>query len=194
MLLLIDNYDSFTYNLVQAFGQLGTEVMVFRNDALCPDEVMRLRPQAIVLSPGPSRPQKAGITLELVRRYHGLFPILGVCLGHQAIGEAFGGKLVRAAKVMHGKTSRILHDGRGLFKGLSNPFEAGRYHSLILERESLPSCLELSAQTQEGEVMGIRHKRFPTEGVQFHPESILTPAGKRILRNFLELAQKEVRA
>lgn len=191
MLLVIDNYDSFTYNLVQALGQLGAEVIVFRNDELSPEQVTKLRPRAIVLSPGPSRPQKAGITLELVKRYHGLIPILGVCLGHQAIGEAFGGRVVRAPRVMHGKTSDILHDGRTLFRGLSNPFQAGRYHSLILERESLPSCLEVSAQTHGGEIMGIRHKTSLTEGVQFHPESILTPGGKRILKNFLELAQEE---
>ncbi len=191
MLLVIDNYDSFTYNLVQALGQLGAELKVFRNDALSLDQVGELSPRAIVLSPGPSRPERAGMSLDVIQRYHGLIPILGVCLGHQAIGQAFGARVVRAPQVMHGKTSQILHDGRSIFRGLPNPFEAGRYHSLVLERESLPSCLEVSAQSQDGQIMGIRHREALTEGVQFHPESILTPSGKRILGNFLRLALQE---
>lgn len=190
MLLVIDNYDSFTYNLVQALGQLGEDVRVFRNDQLPVEAIEELAPGAILLSPGPSRPERAGITLELIRRYQGRFPILGVCLGHQAIGHVFGARVVRAQRVMHGKTSQILHDSRTIFRGMPNPFPAGRYHSLILERESLPPCLELSAETPEGEVMGIRHKEMPVEGVQFHPESILTPSGKRLLRNFLELVKE----
>ncbi|MEJ5376012.1 MAG: aminodeoxychorismate/anthranilate synthase component II [bacterium] len=194
MLLVIDNYDSFTYNLVQALGQLGEQVRVFRNDELALERMEELAPDAILLSPGPSRPERAGITLELIRKYQGRFPMLGVCLGHQAIGHVFGARVIRAQRVMHGKTSQILHDGRTIFRGIPNPFQAGRYHSLILERESLPSCLELSAQTSDGEVMGIRHKEMPLEGVQFHPESILTPSGKRLLRNFLQLVKEGNRA
>ncbi len=194
MLLVIDNYDSFTYNLVQALGQLGEQVRVFRNDELALEHIEELAPEAILLSPGPSRPERAGITLELIRRYQGRFPMLGVCLGHQAIGHVFGARVIRAQRVMHGKTSQILHDGRTIFRGIPNPFQAGRYHSLILERDSLPSCLELSAQTSDGEVMGIRHKEMLLEGVQFHPESILTPSGKRLLRNFLQLVKEGNRA
>ncbi len=194
MLLVIDNYDSFTYNLVQALGQLGEQVRVFRNDELALEHIEELAPEAILLSPGPSRPERAGIMLELIRRYQGRFPMLGVCLGHQAIGHVFGARVIRAQRVMHGKTSQILHDGRTIFRGIPNPFQAGRYHSLILERESLPSCLELSAQTSDGEVMGIRHKEMLLEGVQFHPESILTPSGKRLLRNFLQLVKEGNRA
>lgn len=190
MLVVIDNYDSFTYNLVQALSQMEEEVRVFRNDQVTLHQVIRLNPDALVISPGPSTPERAGIVLDLIRECSGTLPIFGVCLGHQAIGQAFGAKLVRAPKVMHGKTSPIVHDGRTIFRSLPSPFEAGRYHSLILERDSLPECLEISAQTPEGEVMGIRHKTYPIEGVQFHPESVLTPKGKRILRNFLELAKE----
>jgi len=190
MLLVIDNYDSFTYNLVQALGQLGAELKVFRNDALSLDQVGELSPRAIVLSPGPSRPERAGMSLGVIQRYHGLIPILGVCLGHQAIGQAFGARVVRAPQVMHGKTSQILHDGRSIFRGLPNPFEAGRYHSLVLERESLPSCLEVSAQSQDGQIMGIRHREAVTEGVQFHPEVEHTEHGYEIFSRFLALCKK----
>jgi anthranilate synthase/aminodeoxychorismate synthase-like glutamine amidotransferase len=192
MMLMIDNYDSFTYNLVQYLGQLGAEVAVRRNDAIGLDEIRDLAPEAIFLSPGPCTPEQAGISVEVVRRFSGTIPILGVCLGHQAIGHAFGARVVRAGRLMHGKTSPILNDGRTLFKGLPNPFAAGRYHSLLVERESLPPCLEVSAETAEGEVMAVRHREYPVEGIQFHPESILTPQGKRILRNFLGgLSRKE---
>ncbi|MBU0652585.1 MAG: aminodeoxychorismate/anthranilate synthase component II [Proteobacteria bacterium] len=186
MILMIDNYDSFTYNLVQYLGQLGEEVAVHRNDAIALDEIEAMNPEAIFLSPGPCSPEQAGITVEVVRRFHQRVPLLGVCLGHQAIGQAFGGRVVRAGRIMHGKTSPILNDGKTIFKGLPNPFPAGRYHSLIVERETLPDCLEISAETQEGEIMGLRHRTLPVEGIQFHPESILTPQGKRIIRNFLD--------
>jgi anthranilate synthase/aminodeoxychorismate synthase-like glutamine amidotransferase len=185
MILMIDNYDSFTYNLVQYLGQLGEEVIVRRNDAVTIAEIEAMRPEAIFLSPGPGAPARAGITVEVVQRFHREIPILGVCLGHQAIGEAFGGRVVRAERLMHGKTSPILNDGLTIFKGLASPFPAGRYHSLIVERETLPDCLEVSAETEEGEIMGLRHRHYPVEGIQFHPESILTPGGKRIMRNFL---------
>jgi para-aminobenzoate synthetase component 2 len=188
MLLMIDNYDSFTYNVVQYLGELGAEVRVVRNDAITLDEVAALRPRQIVISPGPCTPAEAGISVDLIRRFAGSIPILGVCLGHQAIGAAFGGRIVRAARLMHGKTSPIFHDGRTIFQGLSQPFEATRYHSLLVERATLPECLELSAWTAEGEVMGARHRRFLLEGIQFHPESILTVEGKRLLKNFLALA------
>ena len=187
MVLMIDNYDSFTYNLVQYLGQLGAEVVVHRNDEVSIGEIERMDPEAIFLSPGPCTPQKAGITVEVVRHFHKTLPILGVCLGHQAIGYAFGAEVVRADRLMHGKTSPVFNDGRTIFQGLPNPFPAGRYHSLLVRRETLPSFLEISAETKEGEIMALRHCEYPLEGVQFHPESVLTPSGKRILRNFLEL-------
>jgi anthranilate synthase/aminodeoxychorismate synthase-like glutamine amidotransferase len=188
MLLMIDNYDSFTYNLVQYLGELGAEVRVYRNDAITLDEVAALRPQQIVISPGPCTPAEAGVSVELIRRFTGAIPILGVCLGHQCIGAAFGGMIVRAPRLMHGKTSPIYHDGRTIFHGLSEPFDATRYHSLLIERTTLPACLELSAWTMEGEIMGVRHREQLLEGIQFHPESILTIEGKQLLKNFLELA------
>ena len=191
MILMIDNYDSFTYNLVQYLGQLGEEVAVHRNDAITLDEIEAMNPEAIFLSPGPCSPEQAGITVDVVRRFHRRVPLMGVCLGHQAIGHAFGGRVVRAGRIMHGKTSPILNDGRTIFKGLPSPFPAGRYHSLIVERESLPDCLEVSAETEEGEIMGLRHRTLPVEGIQFHPESILTPGGKRIIKNFLELIERK---
>jgi anthranilate synthase/aminodeoxychorismate synthase-like glutamine amidotransferase len=187
MILMIDNYDSFTYNLVQYIGQLGAEVTVHRNDRISLDEIQALRPAAIVISPGPCTPKQAGISVELIRRFGATIPILGVCLGHQAIGYAFGGEVVRAGRIMHGKTSQIINDGKTIFQGLPNPFVAGRYHSLLVERSSLPACLEISAETEQGEIMGIRHKEYPVEGIQFHPESVLTPNGKRILKNFLAM-------
>jgi len=193
MILMIDNYDSFTYNLVQYLGQLGEEVAVRRNDAIALDEIEAMNPEAIFLSPGPCSPEQAGITVDVIRRFHRRIPLMGVCLGHQAIGQAFGGRVVRAGRIMHGKTSPILNDGRTIFKGLPSPFPAGRYHSLIVERESLPDCLEVSAETEEGEIMGLRHREWPVEGIQFHPESILTPSGKRIIRNFLQLIDRKER-
>jgi anthranilate synthase/aminodeoxychorismate synthase-like glutamine amidotransferase len=195
MILMIDNYDSFTYNLVQYLGQLGREVVVHRNDMISIREIEELNPEAIFLSPGPCTPKEAGITVEAIRHFHRRVPMLGVCLGHQAIGYAFGAEVVRAGRIMHGKTSPILNDGRTIFRGLANPFPAGRYHSLLVRRDSLPPFLEVSAETEEGEVMGIRHREHPVEGVQFHPESVLTPSGKRILKNFLEhhLQEKEGR-
>jgi anthranilate synthase component 2 len=189
MLLMIDNYDSFTYNLVQYLGELGAEVRVSRNDAITLEEIAALRPEQIVISPGPCTPAEAGVSVELISRFAGRIPILGVCLGHQCIGAACGGRIVRAARLMHGKTSPIHHDGRTIFRGLSEPFEATRYHSLLIERASLPDCLELSAWTDEAEIMGVRHRQFLLEGVQFHPESILTIEGKHLLRNFLELTR-----
>jgi len=187
MILMIDNYDSFTYNLVQYIGQLGEEVLVRRNDEIAVSEIGKMKPAAIFLSPGPCTPREAGITVDVVRHYHKTVPILGVCLGHQAIGYAFGAHVVRADKIMHGKTSAIINDGRTIFKGLPNPFQAGRYHSLIIKKDSLPADFEVSAHTEEGEIMGIRHREYPLEGIQFHPESILTPQGKRIIKNFLDL-------
>ncbi|HKX11619.1 MAG TPA: aminodeoxychorismate/anthranilate synthase component II [bacterium] len=186
MLLMIDNYDSFTYNLVQYLSELGAELLVKRNDELGVADIRKLKPEAIVISPGPCTPNEAGISLELLEKLSPELPILGVCLGHQALGQAFGGKVIRAKNVMHGKTSLIHHDGKTLFQGLENPFVATRYHSLLVERESLPDCLEISAWTDAGEIMALRHKRYPVEGVQFHPESILTEAGKDLLRNFLK--------
>jgi len=186
MILMIDNYDSFTYNLVQYLGQLGAEVQVFRNDRIGLEEIGELAPEAIFLSPGPCSPKEAGITVEVIRMYYQRFPILGVCLGHQAIGYAFGGNIVRAERLMHGKTSNIRSDGKTIYRGLPNPFVAGRYHSLIMEKSSVPDCLMVTAETEEGEIMGIRHREYPVEGIQFHPESILTPNGKRIIKNFLE--------
>jgi anthranilate synthase/aminodeoxychorismate synthase-like glutamine amidotransferase len=186
MLLVIDNYDSFTYNLVQYLGEMGQEVRVVRNDELPAGEIAGLAPSHIVISPGPCTPNEAGISLEVIKTYAGKIPILGVCLGHQAIGQAFGGKVVRAARVMHGKTSQISHDGKGLFTGLPNPFQATRYHSLLIERASVPAVLDVTAETAEKEIMAVRHKTLPVEGVQFHPESFLTTSGKDLLRNFIE--------
>jgi anthranilate synthase component 2 len=194
MLLMIDNYDSFTYNLVQYFGQLGEQVAVYRNDRITLEEIERLCPERIVISPGPCSPGEAGISVQVIKHFAGKVPILGVCLGHQAIGEAFGGNVVRSAYLMHGKTSPIHHNGRGLFKGLPNPFEATRYHSLIVERSTFPDCLEITAWVEEGEVMGLQHRELPIWGVQFHPESILTMNGMDILRNFLEMSKKSVRS
>ena len=185
MLLMIDNYDSFTFNLVQYLGELGAEVKVVRNDELSVQDVEALAPSHVVLSPGPCTPNQAGITLETIARLAGKVPILGVCLGHQAIGQAFGGKVVRAKQVMHGKVSRIRHDGRGVFAQLENEFIATRYHSLVVERDSLPACLEVSAQSEDGEIMGLRHRRLAVEGVQFHPEALLTEHGHRMLENFI---------
>ena len=190
MLLMIDNYDSFTYNLVQYFGQLGEQVAVYRNDRITLEEIEILAPERIVVSPGPCTPLEAGISVPAIRHFAGRIPILGVCLGHQAIGAAFGGNVVRSGYLMHGKTSPIHHDGKGLFKGLPNPFEATRYHSLIVERSTLPECLEITAWVEEGEIMGMQHKELPLWGVQFHPESILTVNGMDILRNFLEMSAK----
>lgn len=186
MLLMIDNYDSFTYNLVQYFGELGEDVRTYRNDEIALADIERLNPAAICLSPGPSDPQHAGITLEVLREFAGKRPILGVCLGHQAIGEAFGGRVVRAKSIMHGKVSRIETDGRGVFADLPKHFDVTRYHSLAIERESLPECLEVSAWTDDGEIMGVRHKTLAVEGVQFHPESILSEHGHALLENFLK--------
>ena len=191
MILMIDNYDSFTYNLVQYLGQLGQEVVVHRNDEISIDEIRELKPHAIFLSPGPCTPKESGITVDVIKEFHRAIPIMGVCLGHQAIGYAFGADVLRAERIMHGKTSRIMTDGRTIFKGLPNPFIGGRYHSLIIKRDSLPACFEISAETEEGEVMGIRHTEYPVEGIQFHPESVLTPNGKRILKNFLEIIRGE---
>ena len=188
MLLVIDNYDSFTYNLVQFLGELGEDIVVRRNDATTLGEVEANPPSQMVISPGPGCPADAGISLALIKHFAGRIPILGVCLGHQAIGEAFGGNVVRASTVVHGKASEIVHDGKSIFRDLDSPFKAGRYHSLIVERESLPACLEVSAETRDGVIMGLRHREKRIEGVQFHPESILTPQGKKLLRNFLQLA------
>jgi anthranilate synthase/aminodeoxychorismate synthase-like glutamine amidotransferase len=187
MLVMIDNYDSFTYNLVQYLGELGAEVRVFRNDATTVDAVAQLRPRQIVISPGPRTPNEAGISVPLIKRLAGHIPILGVCLGHQGIGAAFGGNIVRAPRIMHGKTSPIIHDGRTLFAGLPSPFDATRYHSLVIDPATLPACLERTAWTADNEIMGVRHRELLVEGVQFHPESILTLEGKRLLKNFLEL-------
>lgn len=189
MLLMIDNYDSFTYNLVQYFGQLGEDVAVHRNDRITLDEIEALAPARIVVSPGPCSPSEAGISVAAIRCFAGRIPLLGVCLGHQAIGAAFGGNVVRSISLMHGKTSPILHDGKGLFKGLPNPFEATRYHSLIVERSTLPDCLEVTAWVENGEIMGLAHRELPIWGVQFHPESILTVGGMDLLRNFLEMSR-----
>jgi len=185
MLLVIDNYDSFTYNLVQYLGELGEDVRVVRNDEVTVEEIQRMSPAHIVISPGPCTPNEAGVSLDVVAGLAGKIPILGVCLGHQAIGQAFGGKVIRAKEVVHGKTSRIFHDEKGLFAGLPNPFEATRYHSLIVARDSLPDCLEVTAKTWDEEIMGLRHKTLAVEGVQFHPESFLTTSGKDLLRNFV---------
>jgi anthranilate synthase/aminodeoxychorismate synthase-like glutamine amidotransferase len=187
MLLVIDNYDSFTYNLVQYLGELGEEIRVIRNDKMTLDQIDELRPDRLVISPGPCTPKEAGISVEAIRRFGGKLPILGVCLGHQSMAVAYGGEVIRASRLMHGKTSQIKHDGKTIFRSLSNPFEATRYHSLIVNRANLPDCFEISAETAEGEIMGLRHKVLGVEGVQFHPESILTTSGKDLLRNFLKL-------
>ena len=186
MLLMIDNYDSFTYNLVQYFAELGEEVKVFRNDEIAVEEIGKLKPARICISPGPCSPAEAGISVEAIKRYAGQIPILGVCLGHQAIGEAFGGKVVRAQKVMHGKTDSIHHTGVGVFKGIANPFTVTRYHSLAIEKSSIPAVLEITATSSDGEIMGVRHREFAVEGVQFHPESILSEHGHALLKNFLQ--------
>lgn len=187
MLLVIDNYDSFTYNLVQYFGELGAEMLVKRNDEVSIAEIEALRPERICVSPGPCSPKEAGISNDVIRTFGPRLPLFGVCLGHQCIGDVFGGEVVRAGRLMHGKTSPILHNGEGVFANLPRPFDATRYHSLLVRRESLPACLEITAETAEGEIMGLRHKEHPIHGVQFHPESILTVEGKKLLQNFLEL-------
>jgi anthranilate synthase/aminodeoxychorismate synthase-like glutamine amidotransferase len=187
MILMIDNYDSFTYNLVQYLGELGGDLKVFRNDKITIGEIKKLRPEKIVISPGPGTPDDAGISKELIKEFAGKIPILGVCLGHQCIGAAYGGKIIPAKRLMHGKTSLIYHNGQGLFENIPNPFEATRYHSLLVERKSLPDCLAITAWTKEKEIMGLGHKQEPLFGVQFHPESILTRAGKDLLRNFLKI-------
>ncbi len=187
MVLMIDNYDSFTYNLVQYLGELGEVIKVYRNDKITIPLIKKYKPAKIVISPGPGRPEDAGISCAVIREFAGKVPILGVCLGHQSIGYVYGGRIVGARKLMHGKTSFIHHSGKGIFKGIPNPFEATRYHSLVVQKKSLPSCLEITAWTKEGEVMGLAHRKFPVWGVQFHPESILTKAGKDILANFLKV-------
>lgn len=187
MVLVIDNYDSFTYNLVQYLGEMGAEPVVYRNDEIGISKIKRLCPAKIVISPGPCTPKEAGISNDVIREFSGKIPLLGVCLGHQCLGYAFGGRVVVARRIMHGKTSLIYHTGRNLFRGLQNPFVATRYHSLLVEKKSLPSCLELTAWTREREIMGLKHKSHPTWGVQFHPESILTQEGKKLLRNFLQV-------
>ncbi len=190
MLLMIDNYDSFTYNLVQYLGELGEDVRVYRNDQITVAEIERLKPDHIVISPGPCTPNEAGVSVEAIQKLGGKIPILGVCLGHQSIGQAYGGKIVRARQLMHGKTSLIHHTNKGVFAGLANPFEATRYHSLVIERESIPDVLEITAWTDDGEIMGVRHKTLAVEGVQFHPESILTQYGHELLANFLKVGKR----
>jgi anthranilate synthase component 2 len=190
MILMIDNYDSFTYNLVQYLGQIGAQVVVHRNDAVDLGSVDALNPDGIVISPGPGRPESAGISVDLIRAYSGKRPLLGVCLGHQSIAAAFGGEVVAAKRLMHGKTSTITADGQHLFEGIRKPFQAMRYHSLAVRRESLPDCLRVNAEAEDGEIMGIRHREHPTWGIQFHPESIMTPVGKRLLRNFVNCTQQ----
>ena len=187
MLLVIDNYDSFTYNLVQYFGQLGVEQKVYRNDQITVEEALALNPDRVMISPGPCSPAEAGVSCDMIRAFAGRKPLLGVCLGHQAIGHVFGGKVIRAPHLMHGKTSPVFHNDTDVFKGLPSPFAATRYHSLLVKRSTLPDCLQISAETVEGEIMGLRHKSLPIHGVQFHPESILTTHGKSLLQNFLEL-------
>ncbi len=187
MLVVIDNYDSFTYNLVQALGTLGADMRIFRNDEISLEELERFNPSRLLISPGPCTPQEAGISVEAIRQFAGKIPILGVCLGHQSIGAAFGAKIIRAERLMHGKTSMITHDGKGIYRGLTNPFEAMRYHSLLVDIETLPSDFVISARSEFDELMGIRHKTMPIEGVQFHPESIMTPEGIKLLKNFLEM-------
>ncbi|MDR3578530.1 MAG: aminodeoxychorismate/anthranilate synthase component II [Oryzomonas sp.] len=190
MLLMIDNYDSFTFNIVQYFGQLGEDVLVHRNDRITLEEIEALQPERLVISPGPCSPGEAGISVGAIEQFAGRIPILGVCLGHQAIGAAFGGNVVRSVSLMHGKTSPIIHDGHELFAGLPNPFQATRYHSLVVERSSLPDCLEVTAWVENGEIMGMRHKTLPIWGVQFHPESILTEGGMQLLENFLKISRR----
>ncbi|MCX8030205.1 MAG: aminodeoxychorismate/anthranilate synthase component II [Thermodesulfovibrionales bacterium] len=187
---MIDNYDSFTYNLVQYFGELGEDIRVYRNDKITLEEIEKLNPDRIVISPGPCSPKEAGISISVIKYFGGKIPILGVCLGHQAIGAAYGGEIVRAPTLMHGKTSLIFHDGLTIFEGLPSPFEATRYHSLVIKRETIPDCLEISAWTADGVIMGVRHKEVFVEGVQFHPESILTVVGKDLLKNFINLSKK----
>ena len=187
MLLVIDNYDSFTYNIVQYFGMLGVEQKVVRNDAITVAEALALKPERVVISPGPCTPSEAGVSLDIIAAFCGKAPLLGVCLGHQSIGQHFGGRVIRASELMHGKTSPVFHDGRDLFEGMPNPFDATRYHSLIVERATLPACLEITAHTEDGTIMGLRHREMPVWGVQFHPESIATQDGMRILENFLKL-------
>ncbi|MDO8746317.1 MAG: aminodeoxychorismate/anthranilate synthase component II [Thermodesulfovibrionales bacterium] len=184
---MIDNYDSFTYNLVQHLGEIGEDIKVFRNDRVTIKDIEELNPERIVISPGPCTPKEAGVSVDVIKYFAGKIPILGVCLGHQAIGAAFGGDIIRAPRLMHGKTSMIYHDGKTIYEGLPNPFEATRYHSLIIKKETLPDCLEITAWTDQDEIMGVRHKEFIVEGVQFHPESILTKVGKTLLKNFLKL-------
>jgi anthranilate synthase/aminodeoxychorismate synthase-like glutamine amidotransferase len=191
MILMIDNYDSFTYNLVHYLGELGEKVLVFRNDKITLEEVGKLNPDIVVISPGPCTPKEAGISVDLIKEFAGRIPILGVCLGHQSIGYAFGGNITRAGRLLHGKTSQIHHDGKGIYEGVPNPFEATRYHSLLIEESSVPGKLEVTAWTDEGEIMGVRHKEYLIEGVQFHPESILTKHGKDLLRNFIRIAKSE---
>ncbi len=186
MLLMIDNYDSFTYNLVQYLGELGADIKVFRNDKITIDKIKKMKPEKIVISPGPGRPEDAGISCDCIKEFAGKIPLLGVCLGHQAIGYVYGGRIVHAKKLMHGKTSLIYHNQKTIFKGILNPFEATRYHSLVVEKKSFPEELEIIAWTKDNEIMGLKHKQYPVWGVQFHPESILTKSGKDILRNFLE--------
>ena len=187
MIVIIDNYDSFTYNIVQTIGGLGADVMVFRNDMIDISFIEGLKPDRLLISPGPCTPLKAGISIEAIRYFAGRIPILGVCLGHQAVGEAFGGETIRAARLMHGKTSPISHDNKGVFTSLPNPFEAMRYHSLVVSEATLPACLEITAESDQGELMGLRHRELPIEGVQFHPESIMTPDGVQLLKNFLDI-------
>jgi anthranilate synthase/aminodeoxychorismate synthase-like glutamine amidotransferase len=192
MILMIDNYDSFTYNLVQYLGELGEDVQVYRNDCITLERIAEKQPEAILISPGPGNPDEAGVSLDVVRRFAGEIPILGVCLGHQTIAQAFGGRIVRAFRLMHGKTSLIVHDSKTLFRGLPSPLKVNRYHSLIVDPDSIPDCLEISAQTEEGEIMALRHRSLPVEGVQFHPESILTESGKPMLARFLESIRSSV--
>ncbi len=192
MILMIDHYDSFTFNIVQYLKQMGEDVRVRRNDQITVEEIRRERPEAIFLSPGPCTPKETGVTLDVIQEFHSSVPLMGICLGHQCIGTAFGGEVARAERIMHGKVSSVEHDGKTIFSGLPQPFAAGRYHSLLVRPESLPPCLEVSARTAQGEIMGLRHKQYPVEGIQFHPESVLTPQGKRILRNFLkQIGRKE---
>lgn len=187
MILVIDNYDSFTFNLVQYLGELGAEMQVYRNDKITVEEAVALKPEKVLVSPGPCTPKEAGISCDIVREFGPRLPLFGVCLGHQSIGDVYGGNVIRADRLMHGKTSPMIHEGKSLFKGLPSPFDATRYHSLIIERETLPDCLEITAWTAEGEIMGVQHKEHPVHGVQFHPESILTIEGKKLLQNFLDL-------
>lgn len=190
MILMIDNFDSFTYNLVQYFLELGEEVKVVRNNEITVDDIATIAPDCIVISPGPKCPSKAGISIETIKKYTGKVPILGVCLGHQSMGEAYGGKIVKAKKLMHGKTSMIKHDGKGIYKGIENPMQAIRYHSLAIDESTLPDCLEVTARAEDGEIMGIRHKEHLVVGMQYHPESILSPSGMQLLKNFIAMAEK----